>query len=72
MRAGSAVFREGDAGDAWYVIFAGQAEVLKGNEFFCEADEDYIQDDFNLSGLASPARAPASENGQHAVKPSPG
>lgn len=33
VRAGSAVFREGDAGDAWYVIFSGQAEVLKGNEF---------------------------------------
>lgn len=33
VRAGQPVFREGDPGDAWYVIFAGEAEVLKGNEF---------------------------------------
>ncbi len=29
LRPGQVVFREGDAGDAWYVLYEGEIEVLK-------------------------------------------
>jgi CRP/FNR family cyclic AMP-dependent transcriptional regulator len=33
VRDGQPIFREGDPGDAWYVIFEGGADVTKNNDF---------------------------------------
>lgn len=33
IRHGQAIFKEGDPGDAWYVIFEGEADVTKNDDF---------------------------------------
>lgn len=43
----SASSSESEAGVKWVTWFC----ALKGNEFFCEIEEEYLRDNFNLTGL---------------------
>ena len=46
---GSSHLTASDDVTSWITWFIS----LRGHDFFCEIDEDFIQDDFNLTGLVS-------------------
>lgn len=50
--SGSDAEEEEEEEPAWVAWFCS----LRGNEFFCEVEEEYIEDDFNLCGLSSMVR----------------